>query len=71
MIWAPNVYIGKDGVDWANGGYATLQTDGNFVVYDGDNNVMWSTNTLGGRAESKSGEIYKGNRQKAVFKRIM
>ena len=49
VICAPNVYIGNDGLDWATGGYATLQTDGNFVVYDGYDNVMWSTAAAGGQ----------------------
>lgn len=33
--------------DQGSGCYATLQSDGNFAVYDDGNNVIWSTNTGG------------------------
>ena len=61
LIWAPDVYIGKDGNNWAEGGYGVLQTDGNFVVYDGDAKAMWATNTQGGQQGSTDGGIWKGN----------
>ena len=61
VIWAPDVYIGKDDNNWAEGGYGVLQTDGNFVVYDGDAKAMWATNTQGGQQGSTDGGIWKGN----------
>ena len=63
VIWAPDVYIGKGGKNWAEGGYAVLQTDGNFVVYDGAAKAMWATNTQKGQKGSTDGSIWKGNIQ--------
>ena len=33
------------GVAQAAGSYCKMQTDGNFVIYDGGNNPLWATNT--------------------------
>jgi len=60
VIWAPDVYIGKDGHQWKEGGYAVLQDDGNLVVYDGDNKAMWATETHGGQKGSTDGGVWKG-----------
>ena len=46
-IWATNVFI-ADHSPWKEGGFAVLQDDGNFVVYDGDKTPMWDTATVGG-----------------------
>ena len=59
VIWAPDVYIGKDGHQWKEGGYAVLQDDGNLVVYDGDGKAMWATAKNGGRKGSTDGGIWK------------
>ena len=46
-IWATNVFI-ADYSPWKEGGFAVLQDDGNFVVYDGNKTPMWATATVGG-----------------------
>ena len=46
-IWATHGYLHGDN-DWKRGAYAIIQNDGNFVVYDGNDKIMWSTNTVGG-----------------------
>ena len=61
VIWAPDVYIGKDEHQWKEGGYAVLQDDGNLVVYDGANKAMWATETHGGQKGSTDGGVWKGN----------
>ena len=67
VIWAPDVYAGKDGNNqWTEGGYAILQNDGNFVVYDGDNRAMWATDTHSGKTGSNQGGIWKGNKPNAI-----
>ena len=67
VIWAPNVYAGKDGHNqWTKEGYAILQNDGNFVVYDGDNRAMWATDTHSGKKGSNQGVIWKGKKYNAV-----
>ena len=66
VIWAPDVYIGKDGHQWKEGGYAVLQDDGNLVVYDGDNKAMWATETYGGQKGSTDGGVWKGNLSKKL-----
>ena len=48
-VWATGVYIGRDGNAWEKGGYAILQDDGNFVVYDGNGIAMWDTQTYDGQ----------------------
>ena len=63
VIWAPDVYIGKDENQWKEGGYAVLQDDGNLVVYDGDNKAMWATETHGGQKGSTDGKGWKGKYQ--------
>ena len=63
VIWAPDVYIGKDEHQWKEGGYAVLQDDGNLVVYDGDNKAMWATETHGGQKGSTDGKGWKGKYQ--------
>ena len=67
VIWAPSVYIGKNGHQWKEGGYAVIQDDGNFVVYDGDNKAMWATETHGGQKGSTDGGIWKGTRERTLI----
>ena len=40
---------------WTPGGYAILQNDGNFVIYDGKNRTVWSTGTSGGNKSTAFG----------------
>ena len=50
-IWWNNALIDKSGLvdyQWREGAYATLQDDGNFVVYDGQHRTMWDTGTYDG-----------------------
>ena len=46
-IWSTKVLI-ADHSPWKEGGFAVLQDDGNFVVYDGYKSPMWDTATEGG-----------------------
>ncbi|KAJ3259391.1 hypothetical protein HK103_002294 [Boothiomyces macroporosus] len=47
-IWSSNTYIGAhDGEHKCDSSYAFMQTDGNFVVYDGNNHALWATGTQG------------------------
>ena len=51
-IWWNNALIDKSGLvdyQWTKGAYATLQDDGNFVVYDGQHRTMWDTGTYDGK----------------------
>ena len=60
IIWASGVRI-KDPNQWQKSGFATLQDDGNFVVRDGIWDVMWDSNTYGG----KQGNYGEGNKHQA------
>ena len=51
-IFATGTYIEKDN-EWKAGGHAKLEDDGNFVVRDGSNKVMWDTGTSGGTKSAK------------------
>ena len=51
-IFATGTYIKKDN-EWTAGGHAKLEDDGNFVVRDGANKVMWDTGTSGGHKSAK------------------
>ena len=51
VTWQSEVFANKTN-DRTQGGYAILQDDGNFVVYDGRNRTMWSTGTSGGNKSS-------------------
>jgi len=64
VTWQSEVYANKTN-NWARGGYAILQEDGNFVVYDGRNRTMWSTGTSGGNKSSSfgTGIIHNGRSQ--------
>ena len=54
-FWATGVYIGNEGNNWEKGGYAVLQDDGNFVVYDGNRTAMWDTQTYDGQKKGLDG----------------
>ena len=54
VIWQSEVHTNKTN-NWEQGGYAILQDDGNFVVYDGRNRTVWSTGTSGGNKTSSFG----------------
>ncbi|KAJ3271938.1 hypothetical protein HDV01_006072 [Terramyces sp. JEL0728] len=46
--WASGTYHGAhDGQHKCDGATAAMQSDGNFVVYDGNNHALWATGTFG------------------------
>ena len=48
VIWS----LGVSGSSWAVNGYAKIQNDGDFVMFDGEERAMWRSNTGMGRAGS-------------------
>ena len=48
-IWWNNVSFGRYGTQWAQGAYAILQNNGNFVIYDGRHQALWDTATYDGK----------------------
>lgn len=48
-IWAIGCYVGNSSCSPPSGkaGYAIMQTDGNFVVYDSNGNPYWASQTFG------------------------
>ena len=63
VVWGTGAFLGKSFKDGAAQGYAIIQDDGNFVVYDGNGEVMWESQTSGGNKSSKlgSGKAHTGN----------
>ncbi|KAJ3318537.1 hypothetical protein HDV06_000420 [Boothiomyces sp. JEL0866] len=72
-IWSSNTYIGAhDGQHKCDQAIAFMQTDGNFVVYDGNNHALWATGTQGSNfyaivQDDGNFVIYDPGNEKAVW----
>ena len=42
------ILLQMNGNNWATNGYAIIQDDGDFVIFDGTGKPMWRSNTAGG-----------------------
>ena len=58
FVWKSSVSVSNRN-NFVNGGYAILENNGNFVVYDGKNTTMWSTGTKGGHKSPAFGSGIK------------
>ena len=54
IIWRSGVSV-LNGSNFIRGGQAILERDGNFVVYDKEYNIMWSTGTENGNKSPEFG----------------
>ncbi|KAJ3271939.1 hypothetical protein HDV01_006073 [Terramyces sp. JEL0728] len=72
-IWTSHTYIGiHDGQHNCDNSIAKMQTDGNFVVYDGNGHALWATGTHGSNfyaivQDDGNFVIYDPTNEKAVW----
>ena len=65
FVWGTGAYFDKMNNNVVDGGYAIMQDDGNFVVYNGNGDPLWNSGTTGGQSSDKwgSGYISTGRRK--------
>ena len=56
IIWSTGTKVSNNN-NWTAGGYAIIQENGNFVLYDGSNRTMWTSDTVDGKKSSTLGGI--------------
>ena len=61
IIWSSGTKVSSNN-NWIAGGHATMEENGNFVLYDGNGRTMWSSDTVDGKKSSLfgSGKIHLG-----------
>ena len=61
IIWSSGTKVSSNN-NWIAGGHATMEENGNFVLYDGNGRTMWSSDTVDGEKSSAfgSGKMHLG-----------
>ena len=68
IIWSSGTKVSSSN-NWIAGGHATMEENGDFVLYDGNGRTMWSSDTVHGKKSSAfgSGKIHLGTPYYHIF----